>query len=139
MLQQKGISIERRVLGFISVYESLCAESIRFERSMSRPLVLHACYLRTNAWKECGKQFVACFGRGAECEWQRVQLTSRTVTVDGVTTHKYLRDDQRAQNAHDEYVRLLRTVKRQIKALQPTDFHLLQAAIQRFHAYTLTL
>ena len=47
------LNVHERILLFIQIYQELCRETIQFDRSMARPLILNACYFKSNKWKVC--------------------------------------------------------------------------------------
>lgn len=77
---------------FIQIYQELCKETIQFDRSMARPLVLNACYFKSNKWKDACEMFIKCFSHNIS--WQSVKAT-KSVKVNGKTTYEYIRDDNR--------------------------------------------
>ena len=86
------LNIHQRMLLFIEVYQALCKETIQFDRSMARPLVLNACYFKSNKWKDSCEMFIKCFSHNIS--WQSVKAT-KSVKINGKTTYEYIRDDNR--------------------------------------------
>ncbi len=91
-MAQSQWTLRDRVLTFIDIFLGLSAETIQFDRSMARPLVLNACYFKTNRWKDCCEQFIQSFGRNVH--WQMVKAT-RSVKQDGRIVYAYVRDENR--------------------------------------------
>ena len=85
-------TLRDRVLTFIDIFLGLCSETIQFDRSMARPLVLNACYFKTNRWKDCCEQFIISFGR--KVYWESVKATKST-KQGGKTVYTYVRDENR--------------------------------------------
>eukprot|EP01083_Nonionella_stella_P182843 658998_1 len=53
------LSCRQRVLLFVDIFESLLTETIKFKRSMGRPLVLYTCFCKNNKFR----QFLCAIGQ----------------------------------------------------------------------------
>ena len=51
--------------------------------------------------------FIKCFSHNIS--WQSVKAT-KSVKVNGKTTYEYIRDDNRSQQLHDEFEKILKTI-----------------------------
>jgi len=129
MMRRPHCTLRGRVLTFIAMFLALCAETIQFDRSMARPLVLNACYFKPNKWKQCCEQFIHCFGRNVH--WESVKATKST-KQDGKTVYTYVRDENRSQYLHDEFLRILKIIHRQIQSERPVNTFFLKAGVDRF-------
>ena len=75
--------------------------------------------------------FIKCFSHNIS--WQSVKAT-KSVKVNGKTTYEYIRDDNRSQQLHDEFEKILKTIKQQLSH-KPINYNFMQKGIKLFKSW----
>lgn len=92
----------------MDIFQVLIDENIKFDKSMRRPLILHACFFKSDKFKQFCIKFIGCFG----LKWDHsVQVTRSIRDKNGKSRSQYVRNENRSKQLHDSFVIVLRQIR----------------------------
>eukprot|EP01084_Bolivina_argentea_P149441 261055_1 len=127
IMKQNHLNIEEMILLYIDIIYNLVLNKVKYARTKPKPLIMLACYWKPSQFRDICANVIHCFGRNIKFDpIKQIQVQ----IVNGKRIYKYIKDQNRSQDLHDEFQKLLRTLKQQL--LINSDSNFLNHAVETF-------
>jgi len=126
------INLKHKLLLYFQILKPVLNIDIKFKRTSTKPLVLHAMYFKPNRFKEYCKMIIEVFNfDDTNIEWKLPRVTESVRNEgDRRATSRYIRDDSRAQKLHDSFIHCIDRIIHRIQ--QCNDINVIIGKVSEF-------